>query len=99
LDDERKDYRPEDLKSQMHAKLTHDISRAFGGSFEAARRVKSEILIVVSRVRSIQDPEPARKFAQLTASRLVELRSGCGHFFAACEAERAVTEENIFLRR
>ena len=100
LDDERKDYRPEDLKSQMRAKLTHDVSRAFGGSLEAAaKRVKAEMLIVVATSDHIQNPEPARKFAQLTASRLVELQSDCGHFATNCEAERLANEVNAFLGR
>jgi len=100
LDGERQDYRPEDLKSQMRAKLKHDVARPFGGNLEAAaKRVKASMLIVVAAGDHIQRPEPAREFARLTASRLVELQSDCGHLSTDCDAKRLAAEVNIFLGR
>jgi len=55
------------------------------------------MLIVVNASDHIQNPEPAKRFKQPAASPRVQLQSGCGHFFAAWEAERLVNEANTFL--
>jgi len=100
LDSERADYRPEDLKSQMRAKLKHDVAKSFDGDLEAAAsHVKARMLIVVAATDHIQRPEPAQEFARLTASRLVELQSECGHLSTDCDAKRLATEVNLFLSR
>jgi len=98
--DDDKDFRPEDLKSQMRAKMAHDVAGPFGGSLEqAAKRVKAQMLIIVSTNDHIQRPETAREFARLVAARIVELHSDCGHFATDCEAGRVAAEVNTFLDR
>lgn len=99
-DEERQDFRPEDLKSQMRAKMVHDVAGPFGGSLEqAAKRVKADMLIIISANDHIQRPEPATEFARLIAARIVKLDSDCGHFANDCEAERVAKEVNTFLAR
>lgn len=99
-DEERQDFRPEDLKSQMRAKMAHDVASTFGDSLEqAAKRVKAEVLIIVSANDHIQRPESAAEFARLIAARIVKLNSDCGHLANDCEAELIAKEVNIFLAR
>jgi homoserine O-acetyltransferase/O-succinyltransferase len=66
---------------------------------QAAKRLKAQMLIIVSTNDHIQRPETAREFARLVAARIVELHSDCGHLATDCEAGRVADEVNTFLGR
>lgn len=83
---------------QLEAMIAHDVSAPFGGSMEdAAARVKAKLLVIVSAQDHMVNPTPARKFADLTHSRVVELGGPCGHLASGCEKDKVVQAVAEFL--
>jgi homoserine O-acetyltransferase len=65
-----------------------DVTRDFGGSLKnAARAVKAKVLIVVAKFDHVVTPGPARDFAQLLGTKVLELESDCGHLATSCESD------------
>jgi homoserine O-acetyltransferase len=81
---------------QSEAMMALDVSAPLGGSMErAAATVRAKVLVVVARFDHAVTPGPAREFARLTKSELLELDSDCGHMAPSCEdaaVRKAVTE-------
>jgi homoserine O-acetyltransferase len=81
---------------QDQAMMDLDVSREFGGSMKnAAAAVKAKVLIVVSKFDHVVTPGPARDFAQLLGTKLIQFDSDCGHLATSCESDRlnqAVTQ-------
>lgn len=74
---------------QLRAMITHDVSSPFDGSLEkAAQKVVSDLFVIVASQDRVVTPEPARKFAKLLGSRILELESDCGHGAFSCELAR-----------
>lgn len=73
---------------QNQAMMNLDVTRDFGGSLKnAARAVKAKVLIVVAKFDHVVTPGPARDFAQLLGTKVLELESDCGHLATSCESD------------
>jgi homoserine O-acetyltransferase/O-succinyltransferase len=85
---------------QMEAMISLDVSDRFGGSMErTAAAVKAKVLVVIATYDHVVTPGPAREFAKLLGTDLLELNSDCGHQTPGCE-EAAILERVIpFLQK
>lgn len=93
-----KNFRPEDMKSQIRAMMQQDVSAPYQSSLQqAAKRVQADMFIITSSMDHIVRPEPATEFASLLGARLLTLNNNCGHQANDCEAERVAQEVNTFL--
>ena len=62
-----------------------DIPGEFGVSLEqAARRVQSRMLVIVSKEDHMVNPTPAMEFAKAIGAPVVTLDSPCGHLSLSC---------------
>lgn len=90
LEKMRKDSRNEagaasDQIRQREAIMALDIPREFGISMEqAAMRVRSKMLVVVSAEDHMVNPSPAVEFAKVIGAPVVTLDSPCGHLSLSC---------------
>jgi homoserine O-acetyltransferase len=79
-------FDPWDWASQLRAMLGHDVSRADGGSLEAAaKRVKARTLLVVAAQDHMVTPATIRDWAKWTGAEVLELAGDCGHLATGCE--------------
>jgi homoserine O-acetyltransferase len=63
-----------DQERQAEAMISHDIARDFDNDMQqAAKRVKSDFLIIISADKRVVTPQPSRDFAALIDAQLVEL--------------------------
>lgn len=93
-----KQFTLDDYISQMKAMITHDISKEFNFSMEkAAKNIKAEMLIIVSRNDLMVNPDESIRLAELTGSDLIVLENNCGHLAVSCELEQCKEEINEFL--
>ena len=84
---------------QDQAMMDLDVSRDFGGSLKnAAQAVKAKVLIVVAKFDHVVTPGPARDFAQLLGTNVIELESDCGHLATSCESDRLNQAVTDFLK-
>src|SRR6185369_2601219 len=84
---------------QDQAMMDLDVSREFGGSMKrAAQAVKAKVLIVVAKFDHVVTPGPARDFAQLLGTNVIELESDCGHLATSCESDRLNQAVTDFLK-
>lgn len=85
---------------QMEAMISLDVSDRFGGSMErAAAAVKAKVLVVIATYDHVVTPGPAREFAKLLGTDILELNSDCGHQTPGCE-EAAILERVVpFLQK
>jgi homoserine O-acetyltransferase len=56
--------------------------------FNNYRSVKARVLVVVAKSDHVVTPGPAREFAQLLGTTVIELESDCGHLATSCESTR-----------
>lgn len=88
----------DDYISQMKAMITHDISKEFNFSMEeAAKNIKAEMFIIVSRNDLMVNPVESIRLAELTGSELIVLDNNCGHLAVSCELEKCKEAINEFL--
>lgn len=88
----------DDYISQMKAMITHDISKEFNFSMEeAAKNIKAEMFIIVSRNDLMVNPDESIRLAKLTGSGLIVLDNNCGHIAVSCELEKIKNEIDLFL--
>lgn len=70
---------------QREAIMALDVPREFGVSLEqAAKRVRSKMLVIVSVEDHMVNPSPAVEFANAIGSPVVTLDSPCGHLSLSC---------------
>ena len=70
---------------QREAILTLDIPREFHVAPEqAAKRVRSKMLVIVSTQDHVVNPDPAIRFANAIAAPIIYLDSPCGHRSLSC---------------
>jgi homoserine O-acetyltransferase len=85
---------------QLEAMMSHDVSKPFGGSMDkAAGAVKAKLLVIVAAQDHMVNPTPARQFAGLTHSTVVELTGPCGHLANGCEQDKVKRAVTDFLRQ
>lgn len=72
---------------QLEAMISMDIAKTLHvpGIPEAAKKIKSSMLIIVSRQDLMVNPIPATKLAGFLHARLLVLTSDCGHLAPGCE--------------
>lgn len=69
-----------DQQRQAEAMMTHNIARDLDNDLKlAAEQINTDLLIIVSNDDRVVTPAPAREFARLSVSPLVELDEDCGH--------------------
>jgi homoserine O-acetyltransferase len=89
-----------DWHRQLEAMLDHDVTRAYGGSMDAAaKRVKARALFVVAEQDHMVSPLPARSFARAmgTSAKVVVLDGPCGHLAPTCQREKVAAAVTPFL--
>jgi homoserine O-acetyltransferase len=70
---------------QREAILALDIPREFHIAFEqAAKRIHSKMLVIVSTQDHVVNPDPAIRFANAIAAPIIYLDSPCGHRSLSC---------------
>ena len=70
---------------QREAIMALDIPREFGVTLEqAAKRVRSKMLVIVSPEDHMVNPAPAVEFASAIGAPVVNLDSPCGHLSLSC---------------
>ncbi|GAC1663702.1 MAG: hypothetical protein NVS9B4_18730 [Candidatus Acidiferrum sp.] len=90
LTETRKNARSEagavsDQIRQREAIMSHDIPREYGVRFEqAAKRVRSRMLVIVSPQDHMVNPSSAVEFARVIGAPVVKLDSPCGHRSFSC---------------
>lgn len=84
--------------SQIKAMLQMDISKEFGGSMErAAKNIKAQVLIIVSKTDHMVNPKPALDFAKMINAKNFIFRNNCGHLGPGCDMKKFVEVVNNFL--
>jgi homoserine O-acetyltransferase len=85
-----------DWLAQLDAILHLDV--AHGGTMEdAAKRVKTRVLVVSSAQDHMVNPQPALDFAKLIGAKTLVVDSDCGHLATSCEAATADPVVRAFL--
>jgi homoserine O-acetyltransferase len=75
-----------DRLRQLRAMIGHDVTRAFGGSLDAAvAAVKAKLLVVVNERDAMVTPGPALDFARRAHAATLILKGDCGHRSTGCE--------------
>ena len=65
---------------QMMAVMSHDIAKPFHGSLsEAARHIRSRMLIISSRQDHLVNPIPSMEFSKMLPAKLLILNNDLGH--------------------
>jgi homoserine O-acetyltransferase len=84
---------------QLEAMISMDIAKTLqvSGLQEAAKKIKSSMLIIVSRQDLMVNPIPATKLAGYLHARLLVLTSDCGHLAPGCEIGKVSKEIAEFL--
>lgn len=89
---------PLDYAAQLRAMMSHDISRRFQGSMEAAgAAVRAKVLVVVATQDHMVNPEPALALASAAGFGLLKLTGECGHLAPGCEAGKLGPAASAFL--
>ena len=93
------DVAPHDWAWQLKAMLRHDVTRAFGGSIDAAAAaVEADVLVVTVTQDQMVNPIPARRFAEARGAEQLALNTPCGHLGLGCRADTVATTVRRFLR-
>jgi homoserine O-acetyltransferase len=93
------DVDPYDWAWQLKAMLRHDVTRAFGGSIDAAAAaVEADVLVVTVSQDQMVNPIPARRFAEARGAEQLALDTPCGHLGLGCRADTVATTVRRFLR-
>ena len=87
-----------DQQRQAEAMISNNIARDFDNDLQqAAERVKSDFLIIISADDRVVTPQPSRDFAALIDAQLIELDEDCGHGDPWCAADEFSTLVRGFL--
>lgn len=93
-------YSTDNWLAQLQAIMTHDIYRKFAGSpQEAAKKVRTHALIIVSEEDHMVNTLPAMELAPLIKAETAILASKCGHFAFLCDREKIAAIVSRFLDR
>lgn len=93
-----KKYNPYDWIWQIKAMMTHDIYKKYGGSEQqAARAVRSKLLVIVSEQDYMVYHKPSLIFSRLLKAESHVLSGDCGHSSFACEHKMLKTVVGAFL--
>ncbi len=93
------DFDPYDWAWQLKAMLRHDVTRAFGGSIDAAAAaVEADVLVVTVNQDQMVNPIPAQRFAEARGAEQLALNTPCGHLGLGCRADTVATTVRRFLR-
>jgi homoserine O-acetyltransferase len=93
------DFDPYDWAWQLKAMLRHDVTRAFGGSLDAAAAaVEADVLVVTVRQDHMVNPIPAQRFAEARGAEQLVLDTPCGHLGLGCRADTVAATVRRFLR-
>jgi|SRR5690554_1913295 len=88
----------DDYVIQLKALMEHDITKDYNNSYqELAKKIKTEIFIIVSETDMMVNPEESLKLADVLGCRKLILNNNCGHLAPSCEIERVREEINQFL--
>ena len=88
-----------DRVRQLRAMLGHDVSRAFGGSLDAAvKAMNAKLLVVVNERDAMVTPGPALEFAKRSKAPTLILKGDCGHRSTSCEEKTIGARIAQFLR-
>lgn len=91
-------YKLHDLRSQMRAISSYDITSEFDGSLEKAfYRFKGELFITVANQDHLLLPNTSKELAKIKDSGLLELETHCGHTSFACEKDQISNAVRNFL--
>jgi homoserine O-acetyltransferase len=86
--------------AQLKAMMTQDISRHFNNSMEeAAKAIKAEVHIIVSKTDLLINPQSSIEIAKLMNCEITILENNCGHLAPGCELERSSKIISDFLER
>ena len=78
--------------------IGHDIAKNQGGSLQdAAKQIRSKMLIIVGGQDHMVNPSPAIKMADILHAQLLILKTDCGHAVLDCELEKIVAAMQQFL--
>ena len=78
--------------------ITHDVADG-GAMSEAARRLRSEMLVIVSGTDHVVTPGPALEFAELAGAETLVLDNDCGHLAPLCASAETGSAIYAFLRK
>jgi len=85
---------------QIQGMTSHDVTKAFGGSWErTAAVVKAKTLVIVATKDAVVTPGPALKFAKMIDAKTVVLEGNCGHLATVCESNTVNAEIKKFLEQ
>ncbi|MES1186990.1 MAG: alpha/beta fold hydrolase [Myxococcales bacterium] len=88
-----------DRLRQLRAMIGHDVTRAFGGSLDAAvAAVKAKLLVVVNERDAMVTPGPALDFARRAHATTLTLKGDCGHRSTGCEEKEISARIARFLQ-
>lgn len=89
-----------DTIRQSEAMMGLDVSDSYGGSMEkAAAAVKAKVFVIVSKQDHTVTPQPARDFAALLHTPVLELESDCGHLAPGCEGGKVAAAVADFMQK
>ncbi|NWF88710.1 MAG: alpha/beta fold hydrolase [Ignavibacteriaceae bacterium] len=73
---------------QLKAMMNHDITKNFNGLLEeAAKAVKTDLFIIVSKTDMLVNPYSALEFAKFVDAKTHIFDNNCGHLAPGCEME------------
>lgn len=91
-------YTLENYLCQLKSITSYNISKEFNNKLEeAAKSVKSKMLIIVSESDMMVNSQNAIKFSEMIKSEVVVLKNDCGHLAVNCEMDRVREIINNFL--
>jgi len=83
---------------QLRAMIGQKIKKNQGGSLEnAAKQIRSKMLIIVGGQDHMVNPSPAISMANILHAQLLVLKTDCGHAVLDCELEKIVAAVHEFL--
>ena len=92
-----KSFNSFDWACQLKAMMSHDISKNFSNSMDAAAKsVKTELFIIVGSRDLMVNPFPALDFAGKADAETYVFENNCGHLAPGCEMQEFVDIVNDF---
>lgn len=86
--------------SQLLAMISHNIARHFNGKMEdAAKTIKAEIHMIVSKTDLLLNPASSIRLAGLLNCEITILENNCGHLAIGCELDRCHEIISAFLKK
>ncbi|WP_299079771.1 alpha/beta fold hydrolase [uncultured Paraglaciecola sp.] len=88
-----------DHQRQAQAMIKHNIARNLQNDMQqAAKAIKSKVLIIVGKDDRVVTPAPALAFAKMLKAQTLILDNGCGHGEPWCEADTFAKTVSEFLQ-